>query len=101
LPHAVQQAQAQGCGDPCINFLGAAQAQEKRYFFAYRVIRILRRPSTKVPQFTFNSFHLLSFFLHKTAYNQLTSITIMASEQIRAPGSKPGENMLWGGRFTG
>ncbi|CAL3967561.1 hypothetical protein PZA11_003826 [Diplocarpon coronariae] len=25
----------------------------------------------------------------------------MASEQIRAPGSKPGENMLWGGRFTG
>jgi hypothetical protein len=28
-------------------------------------------------------------------------IPIMASEQIRAPGSKPGENMLWGGRFTG
>ncbi|KAH8685544.1 argininosuccinate lyase-like protein [Tricladium varicosporioides] len=25
----------------------------------------------------------------------------MASGQIRAPGSKPGENMLWGGRFTG
>jgi hypothetical protein len=25
----------------------------------------------------------------------------MASKQIRAPGSKPGENMLWGGRFTG
>ncbi|EDO01487.1 hypothetical protein SS1G_03962 [Sclerotinia sclerotiorum 1980 UF-70] len=25
----------------------------------------------------------------------------MASEQVRAPGSKPGENMLWGGRFTG
>jgi argininosuccinate lyase len=25
----------------------------------------------------------------------------MPSEQIRAPGSKPGENMLWGGRFTG
>ncbi|TVY16030.1 putative argininosuccinate lyase [Lachnellula arida] len=25
----------------------------------------------------------------------------MASEQLRAPGSKPGENMLWGGRFTG
>jgi len=25
----------------------------------------------------------------------------MAAEQIRAPGSKPGENMLWGGRFTG
>ncbi|KAL3427697.1 arginine-10 [Phlyctema vagabunda] len=25
----------------------------------------------------------------------------MASEQTRAPGSKPGANMLWGGRFTG
>ncbi|CZR59606.1 probable argininosuccinate lyase [Phialocephala subalpina] len=25
----------------------------------------------------------------------------MAAEQLRAPGSKPGENMLWGGRFTG
>ncbi len=25
----------------------------------------------------------------------------MASDQVRAPGSKPGENMLWGGRFTG
>ncbi|EHK99156.1 putative argininosuccinate lyase [Glarea lozoyensis 74030] len=25
----------------------------------------------------------------------------MASKQLRAPGSKPGENMLWGGRFTG
>ncbi|PSS27170.1 hypothetical protein M430DRAFT_46285 [Amorphotheca resinae ATCC 22711] len=25
----------------------------------------------------------------------------MASKEVRAPGSKPGENMLWGGRFTG
>lgn len=25
----------------------------------------------------------------------------MASEQVRAAGTKPGENMLWGGRFTG
>ncbi|KAJ5040991.1 uncharacterized protein L3040_005550 [Drepanopeziza brunnea f. sp. 'multigermtubi'] len=25
----------------------------------------------------------------------------MASEQVKTPGSKPGENMLWGGRFTG
>ncbi|RAL64537.1 hypothetical protein DID88_002011 [Monilinia fructigena] len=25
----------------------------------------------------------------------------MSLEQVRSPGSKPGENMLWGGRFTG